>query len=377
VNTPEPEAKAEAAPKSVGKTKAEPKREVNAPQSSGRIKRRTLIAVLILLTTWAVVVIGFRVARLWENSKRDPNRLILYGNVDLRQVDLAFNNSERLVEVLVQEGDTVKRGQILAKLDRARLKPEVAEAEAEVEAQDAVLQRLHHGSRPQEIAQAQANFASATADFVNVEQQWRRLTALVHLTTGRAASQQDLDAAKAAMGMAQARQEVSEKALDLSATGPREEDIAEGLAQLHAKQARLELLRRELADADLFAPCDAVVRSRLLEPGEMVSPQRPVFNLAIIDPKWIRTYVSEADLGKTHPGMKALISTDGFPGRTIPGWVGFISSVAEFTPKSVQTVELRPSLVYEIRIFVKDPGDALRLGMPATVSLEIAPVPSL
>jgi len=299
--------------------------------------------------------------------------LVLYGNVDLRQVDLAFNNSERIAEVLVQEGDRVKRGQMLARLDTDRLKPEAAEAEAEAEAQQAVVQRLHHGSRPEEIAQARANVASAKADLVNAEQQWRRLTALIQITSGRAISQQDLDASKAAMGMAQARLEVSEKALDLSTIGPRVEDIAEGVAQLRAKEARVELLRRELADANLVSPCDAVVRSRLLEPGEMVSPQRPVFNLAITDPKWIRAYVSETDLGKTHPGMKASISTDGFPGRTIPGWVGFISSVAEFTPKSVQTTELRSSLVYEIRVFVNDPQDELRLGTPATVSLKLNP----
>ena len=101
----------------------------------------------------------------------------------------------------------------------------------------------------------------------------------------------------------------------------------------------------------------------------MSSPQRPVFNLAITDPKWIRAYVSESDLGRIHPGMKASISTDSFPGRAIPGWVGFISSVAEFTPKSVQTKELRPSLVYEVRVYVHDPQDEMRLGMPATVRL--------
>lgn len=103
----------------------------------------------------------------------------------------------------------------------------------------------------------------------------------------------------------------------------------------------------------------------------MVSPQRPVLNLAITDPKWIRAYVSEPDLGKIHPGMRALIGADSFPGRTFSGWVGFISSVAEFTPKAVQTVELRSSLVYEIHVFVQDPRDEMRLGMPATVQLQI------
>jgi HlyD family secretion protein len=284
--------------------KADPKPESNPPPSSSK-KKKILIGGVILLVILATLAIGFGLGRHWENSKKKQNQLVLYGNVDLRQVELAFNDSERIAEVLVQEGDQVTCGQILARLDTSRLKPEAA---------------------------------AAKADLVNAKQQWNRLTALAELTTGRAVSQQDLDSAKAALEMAQARLTVSD---------------------------------RKLADAELVSPCIAVVRSRLLEPGEMVSPQRPVFDLAITDPKWIRAYVSEADLGKVHEGMKAFISTDSFPGRTIPGWVGFISSVAEFTPKAVQTEELRPNLVYEIRVFVQDPQNEMRLGMPATVTLEL------
>jgi HlyD family secretion protein len=290
--------------------------------------------------------------------------------VDLRQIELAFNNSERIAEVLVQEGDKVARGQVLARLDTSRLKPQAAAVEGELDAQQAVVQRLHNGSRPEEIAQAQANVASARADLLNTEHQWQRLTDLAALTTGKAISQQDVDSAKSALDMAQARLVVSEKSLDLYARGPRKEDVAQGEAQLRSIRAHLELLRRQLDDAELVSPCAAVVRSRLLEPGEMASPQRPVFTLAIADPKWVRAYVSEPDLGKIHTGMKATITADSFPGRTLPGWLGFISSVAEFTPKAVQTEELRSSLVYEIRVFVQDPGDEMRLGMPATVHLE-------
>ena len=122
----------------------------------------------------------------------------------------------------------------------------------------------------------------------------------------------------------------------------------------------------------LTAPLDATVRSRLIEPGEMASPQKPAFSLAITDPKWVRAYVTETDLGKVRPGMKAAITVDAFAGRRFPGWVGFISPVAEFTPKTVQTTDLRTSLVYEIRVFVTDPNDELRLGMPATVHLPLA-----
>jgi HlyD family secretion protein len=303
---------------------------------------------------------------------RPAPELVLYGNVDLRQVELAFNDSERIAAVLVQEGDRVRRGQILARLDPARLRPQVAEIEATAAAQRAAVDRLHHGSRPEEIAQARAEVALARADAVNTGQQWRRLADLAARTTGLAISRQDLDAARAAADMAAARLVVAERTRDLAVAGPRAEDVAQGEAQLRAAEARLEFLRRQLADAELAAPDDATVRSRLLEPGEMASPQRPVLALALTDPKWVRVYVSDPDLGRVHPGEAAAVATDSFPGRTFTGWIGFISSVAEFTPKSVQTEELRTSLVYEVRVFVKDPQDELRLGMPATVRLRPA-----
>jgi HlyD family secretion protein len=112
---------------------------------------------------------------------------------------------------------------------------------------------------------------------------------------------------------------------------------------------------------------NAVVRTRIMEPGEIAFPQKPVVSLAVTDPKWVRAYVSEPNLGKLRPGMPMWVTVDSFPGRRFDGWVGFISPVAEFTPKTVQTEDLRTSLVYEVRVFVKDPSDELRLGMPATV----------
>jgi HlyD family secretion protein len=355
-------------------TQPAPAAQPAAPRSSApSSKKKALIAGILVAAVAAALAIGILVGRLWGTSKKDPNQLVLFGNVDLRQVELAFNNSERIAEVLVEEGDKVTRGQVLARLDTSRLKLRAAALEAEMDAQKAVVQRLHRGSRPEEIAQARANVALAKADQVNADQQWRRLTALAALTTGRAISQQDIDSAKAALDAAEARLAVAQNGLVLAVIGPRAEDVAQGEAQLRFDQAQLDLLRRELADAELVSPSDAIVRSRLLEPGEMISPQKPVFDLAIANPKWIRTYVSEAFLGRIHAGMKASVSSDSFPGRTLAGWVGFISSVAEFTPKTVQTEELRPDLVYEIRVFVPDPDDEMRLGMPATVSLDLTP----
>lgn len=195
---------------------------------------------------------------------------------------------------------------------------------------------------------------------------------LAQSSSGRALSRQDLDDARSAAEAAQARLTVNQQALRLQLIGPRREDIGQAVAQLDGYRAQLTLLRRELADAELVAPMNAVVRTRLIEPGEIVTPQRPAFSLAITDPKWVRAYVTEIDLGHVRPGIKATVTADAFPNRSFDGWVGFISPVAEFTPKTVQTPDLRTSLVYEIRVFVKDPADELRLGMPTTVHLPLS-----
>jgi HlyD family secretion protein len=325
-------------------------------------RRLTILAVLVL-----TVVAG---STWWLAHRRSaPPVLTLYGNVDLRQVELPFNGSERIAAVLAQEGDHVEQGQVLARLDTSRLQPQVAQAEAQVAAQRAVVGRMHHGSRPEEISQARANLGQARADAANARLQFQRQKLLLE---NDATSRQDFDNATATDRMARARVELNQKALDLAIKGPRKEDIAQAEAQLRANQAQLAFLRQQLADARLVAPLDAVVRSRLMEPGEMASPLKPVFSLAITDPKWVRTYVSEPDLGRVHPGMKASVAVD-FTLRRFDGWIGFISPVAEFTPKAVETQELRSSLVYEVRVFVKDPMDELRLGMPATVYVPLIP----
>jgi HlyD family secretion protein len=331
------------------------------------MKRPAVILVVVLLVAGLAAFLVWRFTR----PAKPADELQLFGNVDLRQVELAFNNNERIAAVLVQEGDHVRAGQVLARLDESRLRPQVEQAEAQVAAQRAVVERFHNGSRPEEIAQGKANVAAAEADAVNFRAQFDRVQTLAASSAGRAISRQELDNAKAALDAAEAKLLVNRRALDLLLAGPRKEDTAQAEAQLRADEAQLAFLRRQLADCTLVAPLDAVVRSRLLEPGDMGSPTRSVLTLAILNPKWVRAYVSGPDLGRVHPGMPAFVTADSFPGRRFEGWVGFISSVAEFTPKPVQTEELRTKLVYEVRIFVRDPSDDLRLGMPATVHLEL------
>lgn len=320
-----------------------------------------------------LIVVAIAAGLAWWLTHRHAARteLVLYGNIDLRQVDLAFHDSERIGAIYVQEGDRVRRGQLLARLDESRLLPQLAEAQAAAAAQQAVVERMHHGNRPEEIAEARANVALEQADSDDALRKYQRLLGLSQASGGRAVSRQDLDDAKAAADVAEARLDVNRKALTLEVLGPRREDVDQAEAQLRADQAQAALLCQEVSDAELRAPVNAVVRSRIAEPGDMASPQTTAFTLAITDPKWVRTYLPEPDLGLVQPGMPAQLAFDAFPQRRFDGWVGFISSVAEFTPKTVETPELRSSLVYEVRVFVHDPGDVLRLGMPATVYLPI------
>jgi len=179
-----------------------------------------------------------------------------------------------------------------------------------------------------------------------------------------------LDDARAQAEVDQAQLKVKEKALDLALEGPRKEDIAAAKKKLESFKASLSLLKIRLADMTLTAPAAGVIQNRILEPGDMANANRPVFTLALIDPKWVRAYVPEPDLGVIRLGMKAGILSDSFPDRTFDGWVGFISPVAEFTPKTVETTDLRTKLVYEVRVYVHDPNDLLRLGMPVTVTVD-------
>jgi len=320
------------------------------------------LAVLALL---ALAALGY-----WVFGRDDDDsRIVLQGNVDLRQIELPFNDSERIAEVLVDEGATVKAGQVLARLDTGRLLPRVAQAEARAAAQREILKKLRNGARPEEVAQARAALAAAQAEALNATSQLQRLRSISDESKGRAISPQDLEAATAAARMSEAQAESSRKALELTLAGPRQEEIDQAKAQLDAAEAELALLQRQLADAELVAPTDGVIRNRLMEPGELATPQRPVFAIAITTPKWVRAYLSEAELSRIALGAPARITMDSAPNDPLEGKVGFISSTSEFTPKTVQTEELRTSLVYEIRVFVDDPENRLRLGMPATVTI--------
>ena len=327
-------------------------------------KKKVIPAVALLLVAAAA-------GGWWyfgNSEEQDENRLVLYGNVDIRETDLAFNNSEHIDRMLVQEGDRVHKGQQVAALHRERLEAEVAVAEARVAAQRAAVARLEVGSRPEEVRQARANVAAARARLSDAQVTFDRNR---DLSGKKLVSRQALDNARAQFDVDDAQLKVKEKALNLALEGPRKEDIAAAKNTLEALKASLSLLQIRLADMTLISPAQGIIQNRILEPGEMASPTRPVVTLALTDPKWARVYVPEPDLGRINLGMKAKILSDSFPDQSFEGWIGFISPVAEFTPKTVETEDLRTKLVYEVRAFVHDSKDLLRLGMPVTVIVDL------
>jgi HlyD family secretion protein len=327
------------------------------------MKKRILLVVLLVALAAAAAA-----AWWWQREAPRPLRdvIVLHGNVDIRQVELAFNAAGRIEQVLVHDGDRVQKGQLLAVLDSQRLQRAVELAEAQVAAQREVVARLRAGSRPEEISKAKADAESARVDARNAV---RTADRLKELAAQRFVPQQQADDARAAADAAEARLKSAEEALRLVVLGPRKEDLAAAEALLAANRATLAIAQRDLAEASLYAPVGGVIENRVLEPGDMASPQKAVFTLALAEPLWVRAYASGPDLGRIRLGSRATVLTDSYPGKRYRAWVGFISPTAEFTPKSVETQEVRTQLVYQVRVFVCSPQDELRLGMPASVEI--------
>ena len=297
----------------------------------------------------------------------NQEELVLQGNVDVREVSLAFRQSDRILEMLAEEGDRVQKGQVLARLDTQELKLQLQRLNAEIAVQQSTVDKLHNGTRPEEIRQAEGNLRQAQAAAEHAAGVYQRKRDIYTSIAG--ISQQELDNAYHDMEAKQATMSVAEAALQEAKAGPRQEDIAgaeAGLQALRNEQLRYIYL---LSQYELQAPDDGVIRSRLLEAGDMASPSKPVFKLSLPGKKWVRAYVPETELGRVYEGQQARVYIDSLPGKAIGGQVGYISGTAEFTPKHVQTEELRTSLVYEVRVYVDDADNVLRLGMPATVRI--------
>jgi HlyD family secretion protein len=331
-------------------------------------KLRPIIA--LVLAAGATAAWWYDVPARLGWGTRQSDRLTLYGNVDIRQVQLGFRVSGRIAAALVDEGDAVKAGDVIARLDAKPYEDLMQAAAAQVATQKATLDKLVAGPRPAEIAQARAAHAERVADRQNAELVLERS---VRLRPSDSVSQAALDQARASRDMAVARVDSAREALRLLEEGTRAEDIAAARATLQAAEANLASAKTSVHDTELLAPADGVILSRVREPGAIVSPSDVVFVLSLKEPVWVRAYVAEPNLGRIHPGMAVEVVTDSAPGRPYQGKIGFISPVAEFTPKSVETPELRTDLVYRLRVVIEKADAGLRQGMPVTVRIPFNP----
>lgn len=275
---------------------------------------RKVLILLILLFAIAGAAAAYR---YYQNRSEQEHFLILYGNIDVRQVDLGFRVGGLVIELPFQEGDVVKTGQRVAKLDPQPYLDQVRQAEAQVEVARTALKNTELiFKRRQELV---GDGSVSQEDFTN------------------SLSSRDVD-----------------------------------VANLKAAEAALGVAKTNLQFTEVFAPSDGVILTRIREPGSVVIVSEAVTTLSLDSPVWVRAFVSERDLGRIHPGMPAEVYTDTKGGKVYKGQIGFISPVAEFTPKTVETTQLRTDLVYRLRIIADNPDKFLRQGMPVTVRLSLS-----
>jgi HlyD family secretion protein len=326
------------------------------------MKKRILILVVLLIIAGGIYWFASK-----SNSADQNGHIKLYGNVDIRQVNLAFQVTGQIEKIDVQEGASVKAGQKLACVDKTRYQAQLDLAQEQVNSLEAQLDKMLAGNRPEDIAQAKNRYLAAKAEAEQAAKSYQRLKTLL---PKKLASQDDVDIASSKADATRHNEIAAENAWIVAKLGARKEDIAQVRAQIAQAEAQVTLAQKNLTDANLISPVDGIIRDRILEPGDIAQPQQTVMTLALQNPKWIRAYVSENQLGKVKIGLPATITTDSYPNKVYHGWVGYLSPVAEFTPKTVQTEDLRTQLVYQVRIYTCDTAGELRLGMPATVTID-------
>ncbi len=316
---------------------------------------------LILVVVVIVALIG---GGTWWYQSRQNNGLTLYGNVDIRTVNISFRVGGRLQSLSVDEGDAIKQGQTLGELDKAPFENALMQAKANVATAQAQYDLMMAGYRAEEIAQAAAAVKQAQAAYDYAQSFLQRQQGL---WSKRLLSANDLENAKSSRDQALATLKSAQDKLSQYRAGNRPQEIAQAKANLEQAQAQLAQSTLDLQDTVLTAPSDGTLLTRAVEPGSMLSAGSTVLTLSLTHPVWVRAYVDEKNLSQAQPGREILLYTDGRPDKPYHGKIGFVSPTAEFTPKTVETPDLRTDLVYRLRIIVADADDSLRQGMPVTL----------
>ena len=329
------------------------------------MKRR--IPLLILLA--AVIAAGVYFYPRLTRKSGPENELTLSGNIEAHESLVSFKVQGRIIDLPVEEGQWVEAGALLARLDDADYRQRVQIDEANVRVRESNLALTLAGTRQQEIKASQQTMLDAQADLQEKKIDYERAQRLFGKDE---VSAQDRDLAETAVKRAEATFEAARQRYNEAVEGSRKEDIEIARANLREAGADVGLSRVTLDYTTLKAPSAGVITVREAELGEVVVPGTPVVTLADLDHIWLRAYIAETDLGRIRWGQEAIISTDTYPGKQYPGRISFISSSAEFTPKSVQTYKERVTLVYRIKIDIDNPNHELKPGMPADARINLA-----
>ncbi|MBG0789135.1 MAG: secretion protein HlyD [Desulfovibrionaceae bacterium] len=321
--------------------------------------KRAVIIVLVLLAAAA----GWY---FWDGRNGDGRELALGGNVDIREVNLAFRVDGRVADVKVEEGDLVSSGDIIAVIDPEPFQTRLAQAEGALGAAQAAEALLQAGTRNEEVARLKAQMEALRAAAVNAQVTFRRQRDLL---SSNSISRQEFDNAKASWDQTSSEFQAAQQAYFEARNGARSEDLARAEAERKMAEAQRDTAALQLRDTTLVSPEGGTVLTRVVEPGSMVAAGSPVVTLSLDRPVRVRAYVDEPNLGRVAPGTEVLVFTDSRPDHPYRGTVGFVSPRAEFTPKQVETQDLRTALVYRIRVTIADPDNGLRQGMPVTVRL--------
>jgi HlyD family secretion protein len=300
---------------------------------------------------------------LFTRDKKEGNDFIkVSGNIETTEVNVGFKISGRIVSLSLQEGDWVENGKILAKLDDEDLRHRFELAKATFNSAQAKLNKLLAGSRPEELREAEAALHQAQFDLENKQAHYERMKVLFE---GHVIPKETLDNAEAGYKIAKATVQRATENYKLVKEGPRKEDIEDAKAQVEQARASLKLAETQLSYTVLNSPLSGVVLVKSSEMGEVVNPGTSIITLADLGNIWLKAYIPETDLGKVKWGQEVVVTTDLRPRKEYKGKISFISSQAEFTPKSIQTEKERVTLVYRIKVDIPNPDRELKPGMPA------------
>jgi len=326
---------------------------------------KRVIPLLLLLAIGGAVVYFYP---QWFRKPAVANVLKLSGNIEAHESLVSFKVPGRIIALPVEEGMALKSGDLLARLDNDDYRQQVAEDESFIRVRDRQLALGLAGSRTQDIEAAKLAVLDAQADLEQKKKDYARYQALYEKDE---IPGQTRDLAATNVTRAQATYERVQQIYNALVEGTRKEELAVEHSNVHQADQNLRMSRIRLTYTVLRAPFNGVVLVRQAELGEVVSPGTPVVTLADLDHLWVRVYVPETDLGKVHWGQVVDVRTDTYPDKIYHGRISFVSSEAEFTPKSVQTEKERVTLVYRVKVDVENPNRELKPGMPADAIIKL------